>query len=163
MNFSDSIKNKNDMKTMKRIIPKQKMSVFNNSVEYLFKKTKKWMSEIEFIKIEQDFLSELLSEHIVGLCSTHNFQKAKLLIKGLNHEKKLGNELLINIKDHNVNLSLLIENIYLKREDDFRKNHENLKSEVVNYLDNFKYLKEQVFDLVLLIMKKEKQQKLITH
>lgn len=163
MNFSDSIKNKNDMKTMKRIIPKQKMPVFNNSIEYLLNKTKKWMSEIEFIKVEQDFLSELLSEHIVVLCTTHNFQKAKLLLSGLEHEKKLGNELLANIKDHNVNLSLLIENIYLKREDNFRKNHENLKSEVVNYLDNFKYLKEQVFDLVLLIMKKEKKQKLITH
>lgn len=148
---------------MKRIIPKQKMPVFNNSIEYLLNKTKKWMSEIEFIKVEQDFLSELLSEHIVVLCTTHNFQKAKLLLSGLEHEKKLGNELLANIKDHNVNLSLLIENIYLKREDNFRKNHENLKSEVVNYLDNFKYLKEQVFDLVLLIMKKEKKQKLITH
>ena len=148
---------------MKRIIPKQKMPVFNNSVEYLLNKTKKWMSEIEFIKVEQDFLKELLSEHIVSLCTTHNFQKAKLLLSSINHEKKLGNELLANIKDHNVNLSLLIENIYLKREDNFRSNHENLKSEVVNYLDNFKYLKEQVFDLVLLIMKMDKQQKLMTH
>ncbi|WP_141119669.1 hypothetical protein [Lutibacter agarilyticus] len=148
---------------MKRIIPKQKMPVFNNSVDYLLNKTKKWMSEIEFIKVEQDFFKELLSEHIVSLCTTHNFQKAKLLLSSINHEKKLGNELLVNIKDHNVNLSLLIENIYLKREDNFRKNHENLKSEVVNYLDNFKYLKEQVFDLVLLIMKIDKQQKLITH
>ncbi len=148
---------------MKRIIPKQKMPVFNNSVEYLLNKTKKWMSEIEFIKVEQDFLKELLSEHIVSLCTTHNFQKAKLLLSSINHEKKLGNELLANIKDHNVNLSLLIENIYLKREDNFRSNHENLKSEVVNYLDNFKYLKEQVFDLVLLIMKMDKQQKLMAH
>lgn len=151
------------MKTMKRINSKQKIPVFNNSVEYLLNKTKKWMSEIEFIKVEQDFLKELLSEHILGLCTTHNFQKAKLLLSGLSHENKLGDELLLNIKDHNVNLSLLIENIYLKREENFRLNHETIKTEVVNYIDNFKYLKEQVFDLVLLIMKKEKQQKLITH
>lgn len=149
------------MRTMKRIIPKQKMPAFDNSVDHLLSKTKKWISEIEFIKVEQDFLKELLSEHIFSLCTTHNFQKAKLLLNGITHEHKLGDELLINIKDHSVNLSLLIENIYLKREENFRKNHENLKIEVINYVDNFKYLKEQVFDLVLQIMRKEKQQKLL--
>ena len=148
---------------MKRIIPTQKTPVFNNSIEHLLFKTKKWMSEIEFIKVEQDFLKELVSDHILSLCETHNFQKAKLLLNGLEHETKLGNELLIGIKDHNMNLSLLMENIYLKREDNFRNNHESLKSEVINYLDNFKYLKEQVFELVLFIMKKEKKQKLLTN
>lgn len=148
---------------MKRLIPKQKKPIFNNSIEHLLNKTKKWNSEMDFITVEQNFLKELLSEHIVSLCMTHNFQKAKLLLNGLEHESKFGNELLINIKDHNINLSLLVENIYLKKEDNFRNNHENLKTEVVNYIDNFKYLKAQVFDLVLKIMKIEKQQKLLTH
>ncbi|MFD1293940.1 hypothetical protein ACFQ5N_08845 [Lutibacter holmesii] len=147
---------------MKRIIPIQKSSTFTNSVEHLLFKTNKWMSEIEFIEVEQNFLKELLSEHIISLCETHNFQKAKLLLNGLEHETKLGKVLLASIKDHNINLSLLIENIYLKREDNFRNHHESLKSEVINYLDNFKYLKEQVFELVLFIMKKEKKQKLLT-
>lgn len=146
---------------MKRIIPKQKNPVFNSSINHLLDKTKKWTSEIEFIKVEQTFLIELLTDHIIGLCKTNNFSKAKLLLKGLEHEKKLGDELIFNIKDHGINLSLLIENIYLKREDNFRKNHELLKGEVKNYIENFKYLKEEVFSLVLLIMKKEKQQKLL--
>ena len=146
---------------MKRLIPKQKAAIFNNSIEHLLNKTKKWNSEINFIKIEQNFLKELLAEHVVGLCTTHNFQKAKLFLNGLEHESKLGNELITNINDHNINLALLIENIYLKREDSFRKNHEYLNGEVKNYIENFKYLKEQVFDLVLLIMKKEKQNKLL--
>jgi len=146
---------------MKRIIPQQNAQIFNNSIDFLLKETKKWNSEIEFIKVEQDFLVELLSEHILGLCETLNFQKAKLLLSSLNHEKELGDELNFKIKDHGINLALLIENIYLKREDNFRKNQEYLKIEVKKYIENFKYLKEQVFDLVLLIMKKEKQQKLI--
>lgn len=148
---------------MKRIIPKQKAPLFNNSIEHLLSKTKKWTSEVEFIKVELDFLKELLSEHIVILCTTDNFQKAKLLLNSLEHEDKLGNKLLTDIKEHTVNLSLLIENIYLKREDNFRKYHDALKIEAKDYIENFKYLKEQVFDLVLLIMRKEKQQKLLTH
>jgi hypothetical protein len=146
---------------MKRIIPKQKAPIFSNSIENLLFKTKNWKSEIAFIKVEQDFLKELLAEHIVSLCKTNNFQKAKLLLKGIEHEQKLGNELLNNIEEHNINLSLLFENIYLKREDNFRNHHEFLKSEVKNYIENFKYLKEQVFDLVLLIMKNEKQRRLL--
>lgn len=148
---------------MKRLIPKQRVPIFDNSVEQLLQGTKKWVSEINFIKIEQDFLSELLAEHIMSSCDTNNFQKAKLLLNGIKHERKFGDELFNNIKEHNVNLALLIENIYLKREDNFRKKHELLKYEVNNYIENFKYIKEQIFDLVLFIMKKDKQEKLLTN
>jgi len=147
---------------MKRIIPKQKVPVFDNSIEYLHSKTKYWISEVEFIRIEQDFLKELLSDHIIGLCDTNNFNKAKLLLHGINHEAILGETLIESIKEHQINLALLIENIYLKREKLFRDNQEFLKNELKNYFENFKYIKEEVFELILLIMKKEKQQKLLT-
>lgn len=146
---------------MKRIIPKQKVLIFDNSIEYLLKKNQIWISEIKFIKIEQNFLRELLTEHVLGLCETKKFNKAKLLLSGIEHENKLADVLIENIKEHKINLTLLIENIYLKREDAFRKNQEYLKIEVVNFIDNFRYIKEQVFELVLLVMKKNKQQKLL--
>ncbi|WP_372794185.1 hypothetical protein [Lutibacter sp.] len=147
---------------MKHLIPEQKATSFNNSVEYLHSKTKNWISEIEFIKLEQDFLKELLADHIIGLCDTNNFNKAKLLLNGINHEAKLSETLIKSINEHNINLSLLIENNYLKKESLFRENHESLKIEVKNYIENFKYIKKQVFELILLIMKKEKQHKLLT-
>lgn len=148
---------------MKRIIPKQRVPIFNNSIDHLMNKAKKWVSELEFIKVEQQFLKELLAEHIIGLCETHNFQKAKLLLNGLEHESKLGDELMDDIKDHTINLALLIENIYLKREDNFRQNQEYLKGEMANYVENFKFLKQQVFELVLFIMKTQKQKKLLVN
>ncbi|WP_456379044.1 hypothetical protein [Lutibacter sp.] len=146
---------------MKQVIPKQKAQVFNNSIEYLHGKTQHWISEIEFIKIEQDFLKELLAEHIMGLCDTNNFTKAKLFLNGIHHEAILGETLIESIKEHQINLALLLENIFLKKEKLFRENHELLKIEFVNYIDNFKYIKQQVFELILRIMKKEKQHKLL--
>jgi len=146
---------------MKRLIPKQKEPVFNNNIEYLHSKTQQWISEIEFIEIEQDFLKELLGEHIMGLCDTNNFTKAKLFLNGINHEKVLGEKLIKSIKEHKINLALLIENIYLKRENLFRDNHELLKIEFKNYVDNFKFIKENVFELILQIMKKEKKEKFL--
>ena len=126
---------------MKQIIPKQKVKVFSNSIEYLHSKTHRWISEIEYIKIEQKFLKELLAEHIMGLCDSNNFTKAKLFLNGINHESILGETLIESIKEHQINLALLIENIYLKRENLFRENHEYFKTELKNYIENFKYIK----------------------
>jgi hypothetical protein len=148
---------------MKRIIPKQSKPKFYNSIESLHLKTQKWISEIEFIKVEQQFLKEMLAEHVLEFCSTDNYAKAKLLLHGIEHETKLGIDLLNDVKEHKINLALLIENIYLKKEDAFRQTHELLKNEVKNYIENFKCIKEQVFDLILFIMKKEKQKKLLTN
>lgn len=146
---------------MKKIIPNKKSTVYSNDIEYLHSKSQQWISEIEFIKIEQDFLKELLAEHIIGLCDTNNFTKAKLLLNGIDHEAKLGDTLIESIKEHKINLALLIENIYLKKENLFREKHKSLNIEVKNYIENFKFIKEQVFELILLILKKEKQQKLL--
>lgn len=142
---------------------RQRTPYLKAGIEQLHQKTTKWISEIEFIKIEQDFLKEMLSEHIISLCEMENFKTAKLFLNGIEHEGKLGAKLLLDIKDHKMNLALLMENIYMKKEDDFRKKHTELKLELDNYIQNFKYIKEQVFKLVLQIMKKEKQQKLLPH
>lgn len=146
---------------MKAVIPIQKKTIFREGIEELHSNTTKWISEIEFIEVEQSFLKEILAEHIIGLCTAENFKLAKLFLNGIEHEEKLSVKLLDSIKDHKMNLALLLENIYLKRENDFRKNHEGLKVELNNYTQNFKYIKEQVFELILQIMKKEKQQKLL--
>ncbi|WP_456461096.1 hypothetical protein [Lutibacter sp.] len=147
---------------MKRVIPKQqKVAAFKHSIDYLHSKSKQWISEIKFINVEQNFLKELLAEHIIGLCDSNNFTKAKLFLNGINHEIKLGDKLLNSIKEHNINLALLIENVYLKKEGAIRENHKFLKADVKNYIENFKYIKEQVFEIILHIMKKEKQQKLL--
>lgn len=146
---------------MKQLAQIRKSAGSHNSIERLHAKAQQWISEIEFIKIEQNFLKELLAEHIIGLCTTDNYTKAKLLLKGIEHETNLGNKLIESIKEHKINLALLLENIYLKKEDTFRNNHKLLKIEVNNYIENFKYIKEQVFELVLFIMKSEKEKKLL--
>jgi hypothetical protein len=145
-----------------QLIQDEKISNFEISVERLHTKAQQWISEIEFIKIEQNFLKELFTEHIMGLCETRNYDQAKMLLNGIEHEAKLGNKLIESIKEHKINLALLLENIQLKKETKYRDNHKLLKIEVKNYIENFKYIKEQVFELVLLIMRNEKERKLIS-
>lgn len=147
---------------MKHIIPTKEKLEIKNSTHYLHGKVQQWISEIEFIKIEQHFLKELLGSHVLELCQEDKFQSAKLFLKGLEHEEGLGKELIVAMNEHRMNLGLLIEQVHLKKEDLFRKTHEQLKIEMKDYVHNFKYLKEQVFELILVIMRKDKKQKLLT-
>lgn len=145
---------------MKTIEPKKPCSQL--TFKQLHVEVKNWISEIEFILIEQGFFNEIIVEHTLEICNTSNFTKAKLFLNGIEHEDKLGTEMIAKIKEHQVNIDLLIENIYLKKEKEIRNTHELLKLEVNNYIENFRYIKQQVFELVLHVMKLEKQQRLLT-
>ncbi|MFA5297023.1 MAG: hypothetical protein WC389_02305 [Lutibacter sp.] len=146
-----------------QLTQKKESSNIEISIGRLHTKTQQWISEIEFVKIEQNFLKELLAEYIIGLCTVENYTQAKLFLNGITHETKLGNKLMESFKEHKINLALLLENIQLKNENIFRNNHKLLKIEVSNYIENFKYIKEQVFELVLSIMKQEREKKLLSN
>lgn len=142
---------------MEKEIAEKKEATFKESIQHMHCKTQVWISEIKFIKQEQNFLKELLTEHIIGFCDSENFTRAKLYLNCINQEVTISETLSKSIQEHKVNLSLLIENIYLKKEDAFRKNNTYLKKEVENFIDNFKCIKTQVFDLVLMILKIQKE------
>ena len=136
---------------------------FKSSYENLFEKTQRWISEIDFITIEQDFLKELLSEYIIGICKAHNFEQAKLLLESISDEKTKGSLLKEAIVKHQINLSMLLEGVFISKEETCRKNNKNLKNEIANFINNFKFIKRQTFELILKIMKLEKQQKLLAN
>jgi len=60
-----------------QLTQKEKTTNFEITIERLHSKAQQWISEIEFIKIEQNFLKELLAEHIIGLCTTYNYAQAQ--------------------------------------------------------------------------------------
>ncbi|MCF6181775.1 hypothetical protein [Lutibacter sp.] len=146
---------------MLHTIPKQKEPIIYNSFEYLHKKTQKWLLEIDFIKTELFFLKELIDEHVIEICNSKNFNDAKMYLNGVAHEISLNEKLTKSIKAHSINLSLLTEGIYLTKQKEIRKNHTLLKIEVENYKDNLKYMKQQIFELILKVMKMNKSKKLL--
>ena len=142
---------------MKGIIPKQKNIIFNRSIEKLHKDCTIWLSEVKFIQLEQFFFRNILKNHIIEFCDAQKFKAAKLYLSSIEHEYLLGNQLRNSINDQKVNLALLMENIYLKREDRFRENHDFLTIDVQNYIESFKNLKEKLFEIILTIMEEKKK------
>ena len=147
------------MKTIKCI--KGKLLLHKNGIGRLHKKTQKWISEIEFVKIEQEFFKQLLSAHIVKLCSTHHLETAKALLNEIEEENNIGARLTQSIYDQRLNLSLISENIYVKQDADFRTIQKSIKIEYRNYKVKFKEIRDRVFELVLHTIKKERQKKLL--
>ncbi|WP_111707780.1 hypothetical protein [Lutibacter citreus] len=147
---------------MKKNILVNKYTFFKDSILHLQDETTEWISEIKFIAVEQNFLKEMLESYILKFCRGDRFNKAKLLLNSLNIEGEFDEQLQESLREHRVNLALLIEDIYLKKEEDFRENHKQLRLEVSNYIQNFRCIKEQVFELTLLVMKIEKQKEAIT-
>jgi hypothetical protein len=146
---------------MLHTIPKQKEPIIYNSFEYLHKKTQNWLLEISFIKTELIFLKELISQHVIAICKSNNFNDAKMYLTGIEHEILLNDKLIASIKKHAINLSLLTEGVYLTKQQEIRKKHTLLKVEVDNYIENLKYMKQQTFELILKVMKKNKSKKLL--
>jgi hypothetical protein len=103
---------------------------------------------MKFTLREQQFYDDLLVKHFLEKCETGTFKSMKLYLKGIEHEMKFGKSLLTSLEEHRMNLALLMENIYQKREDAFRDTHRHLNMEVGNYTENFKFIKEKLFELV---------------
>ena len=142
---------------MKRLIPKKNMPYFSNSIYELYEVSETWLEELTFIEKEQDFFREILTNYVMDECSEDCYKQGKFLLNGIMNEQQLGEELHTEINEHKMDLGLLIEKIYLKREDQFRERHLALKENVTNYVKNYKFLKEKLFALILKVLRLKKE------
>lgn len=137
----------------KRLIPKKSLPYFTKSIYELYEESRTWIEDLEFIEKEQVFFREILLNYVMDECCADCYKKGKLLLKSIDNEKMLGKQLYNELNEHKMNLGLLIERIYLKREDQFRELHLSLKESSENYMSNYKFLKEQLFKLILRVLR----------
>lgn len=142
---------------MKHLLKKSNSTLFIENNYKLHAVCKNWIKELEFISKEQVFFREMLVNYVMDQCRADCYKKAKLLLNSIDNEKELLKKLLSDIEEHKINLSLLIEKIYMKRADYFREQHSLLKKDMTNYLENYRYLKEQLFSLILYVLKLKKE------
>ena len=125
-------------------------------------KTTQWISELEFIKTEQHFLEELIEENTLNLLSGDTFSKSKELVTHLSNTEKKVDILLPKIHGHNNDLEILINNLETKKvQDHVKEIHYELETAVDSFLADFRELKTDVFDLIKLIIKRNKQKRLL--
>ncbi len=120
-----------------------------------------WISDLEFIKVEQQFLNSLIKNHTLELISGEIFSQSKKLVSELSREEKEVTSLLEVVRRHSNQLEILADGInQLQEEKKYKEMHYNLKIDVSRYEDTFKKTKSHIFQLIAKLMKQKKQKRL---
>lgn len=132
------------------------------TAEDMHETSKKWLSELQFIKDEHLFFQDLITTYTLQIIDFKNFSDTKEIIDVLNKSQKQNNELIEEVILHEKELELMVDGINdLKKEKAYKKRHRQLLKNISSYLYDFKKVKTQLFSIVKDVMKKEKQQRLL--
>ena len=127
------------------------------NAEIMHKNSRKWLSELEFIKDEQLFFDDLIESYTLKLIDSKLFPKTKKIIDRLSLIQEETHSLIKTIKNHDKGLGVIIDDSYeIEKEENYKKKHGKLLVVVNNFLEKYKTLKADLFTLITGIVKDEK-------
>lgn len=120
-----------------------------------------WQSQIEFVKDEQAFLGELLTEHTLQLLSETGYEYAKHLAVELDKLEKEIPKLVKRLNTHRNEIVVLMdEKDEFQQERAFQDAHLLLEIKMGDYLEKYKLLKEEIFKTMKMIFAKSKEKRI---
>ncbi|WP_452228057.1 MULTISPECIES: hypothetical protein [unclassified Lacinutrix] len=124
--------------------------------------SKKWYSELSFIKDEQLFFDDLVKTYTLELIDKKEFANSKEIVDVLNRSQKRTDELLNIVNTHTNDLEILVDNIKQPKEEmSYKKEHKELLNIISDFFIEYKNLKTQLFQIFKGILKDEKQIRLM--
>ncbi|AUP81341.1 hypothetical protein [Flavivirga eckloniae] len=132
------------------------------NADVMHEASRRWLSELRFIKDEQQFFENLIKSYTLQLIESPHFANSKKLIKILSTLKKKNKVLIETVKTHENELLILVDGIdQLKEEEAYKNKHRVLIIEMNKYFKDYKDLKKYLFETIERIMKNEKQKRLL--
>ena len=132
------------------------------SAEDLHDNAKKWLSELEFIKVECFFLDNIINSFALQLIDKTYFSDSKKVIEALNTSAKKNKKLIKVIRKHENDIKILVDDINQpKEEEEYKDEHLNCAVIIHDFLKDYRLLKEELFDIIKIIKKTQKQKRLI--
>ena len=124
--------------------------------------SKKWYSELSFIKDEQLFFEDLIKTYTLQLLDKNKFGRNKDAIDALNKSQKRTNALLEIVKTHSNDLKVLVDGINKQKEiASYKKEHRGLILILSEFFMEYRNLKTELFKIIKDVLKAEKQKHLI--
>lgn len=132
------------------------------SADRMHDMSKNWLSDLNFIKDEQVFLEELITDYTKKIIDSKNLERAQTATTAL-YRTKRGNQKLINdLIDHEQQLRLMVDGKdEIEKETKYKEEHREFTSTVSAFYNDYKAVKFEIFNLVKAIMKADKNQHLI--
>ncbi|WGK64021.1 hypothetical protein [Croceiramulus getboli] len=134
-----------------------------HSAEEIHEITLRWQSQLDFIKDEQQFLTQLLKEYTLALLSDKDFSSIRSQVELLSGLQQQLPTLRKKIIKHRNDLEVLVDGINeIKRERAFQDRHLLLELKIEHYLKEYKVIKKQLFDVVRQAIKSQRKKRLLT-
>lgn len=132
------------------------------SANEMHEDSKEWLSELNFMLNEHDFMLKLVANNAVKLIENKNIKDKTELIDSINRSLKNNDELITKVTDHEHKLEIMVDGINQPKEEELYKDtHRILADEIYSFLKNFKTIKTYLFDKIIDYKKQEKFEKMI--
>lgn len=130
------------------------------SAEDMHENSKKWFSELSFIKDEQRFLISLIQSFAIKPIDKKEFSKTEEFRKDIEENQKILNPIIKQVQKHMNQLEIMIDGVnQLEMEQAYRKTHKKLFQKVNQILLDYRTIKERGFAKLSSILKSTKQKK----
>jgi hypothetical protein len=132
------------------------------SAEDMHDNSRKWLSELEFIKDEELFFDDLIKSYTLQLIDSKHFAESQKTVDKLGKFHKKTDNLIGMVKTHERKLKIMIDGIdQPKEEDNYKEEHRWLIKNVDQFLEKYRAFKTQLFNLIKNILKEQKQKLLL--
>ncbi|WP_138433221.1 hypothetical protein [Winogradskyella algicola] len=132
------------------------------SADEMHFESKKWLSELEFCKEEQWFFEDLIRSYTLQILDNNHFEESKRLIDKLTKIVEQTETLINAVKSHEKELSIMVDGIdQIKEETAYKKEHRNLTELVEEFRKRYRTTKAKLFNLIKMVMKEGKQNRLL--
>lgn len=142
-------------------IKKRKRGRFDNkSIDELYEDSKTWLSEIDFINYEIQFLKHLLGAKYIDCLDAGLHERIKEFTKEIFDKKNH----VIGLKELILKYEKIVQELTNKdgviSDSNLLESHAKLALKINKFISSYKYLKIQVFEIVENTLEKKRQKKL---
>jgi len=132
------------------------------SAERMHEMSKNWLSDLNFIKDEQVFLEELITNYTQKILEDESLTRAQTATTAL-YRTKRGCEKLINqIVQHENDLRLMVDGKdEIEKETQYKEEHREITGVISSFYHDYKAVKFEIFELIKDIIKIDKMAHLI--
>ena len=132
------------------------------SPDEMHSETVEWMSELRFVKDEQQFLNGLVKHYTSQLVDGDNYMKSKEIVGSILDAENELQRLIKEVQLHENQLEILVDDVdQPKMEQAYKETHGELIVKMHTYLEEYRNLKKRLFNLISAVIKKEKQNRLL--
>ncbi|PKG52674.1 MULTISPECIES: hypothetical protein [Olleya] len=124
--------------------------------------SKTWLSDLNFIKDEQVFLEELITDYTQLIIDDHVLARAQDAATALLRTKRGSQKLITALVAHENDLELMVDGKNeLDKEEQYKADHLAFIKQVSSFFYDYKAVKSEIFNLVKTLMKRDKQDHLL--